>query len=219
VRIAVFNLTRVPAPVRWATASVTAAAAIVLAMLSYNSEQPSKGVQISEVKQPTHSVTAPQHTPAEVKVSQPAPQPKVVVAKPRTVAVREVRPARHRSPVRTHTEVARELNKKPGHEEFRASEIPNAEVGVNVAAEPIPTEVPENTDAALIPNPTAPAEPQEIKLSPTAEAQPEWQKKEAEALADLRTKLAARNKQRRVQVHTEPIEGKKVTVELASIRF
>ncbi len=212
VRNALEQLTRVPASARWTMASAAAAAVVLFAVMSNpglhlakHMSVPSSAPQVTASKRisPSQTTSAPKHIPvvvAEVKASpKPATHRRMIrVAKASSF---------YRTPVKPSV-------RKPA----KAAPIPRTDIDAAKKAEPIPTALPEEHVVAATP----PAEKtsQEIKIVRASNAsQTDWQKKEADSLAELRAKLAARNKQRRYEVQTEPLEGRKVSIDLASIRF
>lgn len=220
---AVTYLTRVPASARWATASAVAAVALVFAVMSYpGGSHQIAGVPAVRPHAPTTSVVATQPATSPVKPAQPAAKlGSVTVAEASHDAVSSVRLTHHRHEVAiTRTLVASRAPRKPAaHPKPRVMPIPNADVDTTNVAQSIPADQPatDNVTPAATPAPDAEKEIKIVRASNMP--QPDWQKKEEDALADLRVKLAARNKQRRYQVQVEPDQGNKVSVDLASIRF
>ena len=210
------RLAGVPASARWAMASAVAAAAVVIAMVSSPSVQ-----QIAKTPVPNSKphVTATQpSTP-----TQPAVEPKKAVA----VAVTEVKPAAAPKSVQVYRKHPVRMAKAPSHRfpakpasqsTPKVAQIPNADVDAAKNAEPIPVTPPEEHVVAV--TPPASETPQEVQIVRVSNVpQPDWTKREADSLAELNAKLAAKNKQRRYEAHSEPLEGRKVSINLASIRF
>jgi len=208
VRAAFEPVFRLPAYVRWTAASAAAAVALLIAITS----QPGLH-QATQVK--------PGAPSSGIVVKQPA-QPKVASITVTEQGIDGVRPVvrahrRHRmvasNPTVNHRAPAKPASPaKPAKVEPTETTEPSG-VGENAPA----SEAPSETNVASAATPEQPKA--EIKLARTASVQADWQKKEADALADLRAKLAARNKQRKYQVREEPITDTKYSVALGSIRF
>ena len=212
VRAMLAHLTSVPASARWAMASATAVIALVFVMMSHPGVH---RIANAPVPQSPSSVTAAQ--PATPSVITPAPKlGPVVVVETNPVLVWR---AAHR--YRRHTtRVARSSApyQAPAKPMPSVTEIPSTDVDTTKVAESIPTDTSDgNVVQAAAPGSDT---DKEIKISKASVApQPDWQKKEADSLAALRTKLAARSKQRRYEVQPETLDGRKVSIDLASIRF
>jgi hypothetical protein len=212
-RTALEQLTRVPASARWAMASVTAAAALMFVMMSH------PGVhQIANVPVPTpHSPSVTATQPATPPVVSPAPKPAPVV-------VADTAPVPVHQPIRVQRRhMVASAKTSMGHRAKQPVRTVVAKVTpkvtpIPVADEPSTSDATTNEDVAAVT--PAPETGQEIKIVRASTApQSDWQKKEADSLAELRAKLAARNKQRRYEVQPETIDGRKVSIDLASIRF
>lgn len=65
----------------------------------------------------------------------------------------------------------------------------------------------------------APEPAKEVNLAQAAPERANQIRQQNDSLAQLRAQLAAKNKNKKVQVKNDPIEGHKVSVDLASIRF
>lgn len=221
VRTSLEHLTRIPASARWATVSAAAAVAFVMLMTSHPAVH--QVAYNPPVKQQTpHSATVTPPALSQAKHSQPVPEMgRVIVA--------ETRPIIAAVTLRVHptndAKVAKELPEH-GSAATSSAQPSSAVVSLAVADEATPaTEHPVTTETPVAESNVAAATPapdtgeQEIKIVRASTSQTDWQKREADSLAELRAKLAARNKQRRYGARIEPIEGNKVPVDLASIRF
>lgn len=196
----------VPAYGRWAAAT-TATAAILLAILVARPPQ-------QAVKQPAYAPQAP------VAVTQPEVTP---TSRPPTIVIAE-QTLRHYP---SHTSIREKAVIKPPARKLMAK-IASAKVAregtplkeeVKVAGEEPPAA--ESPAAGASTNAASPAsEPvKEVKVAQAATSPADHLQQQNDSLAKLRAELAARNKHKKLQVQTDPIEGRKVTVELASIRF
>ncbi|MCX6374420.1 MAG: hypothetical protein NTU88_00015, partial [Armatimonadetes bacterium] len=210
LRAALAPLFRLPAYARWTAA---AAVALLIALAS----QPGLH-QATQVKPgaPSSGITAKQPSrPAET-------QPKVASITVTEQGIEGVRPVvrahrRHRA-VASNPALSGKATARPASSAKPAKVEPNETTEPSTIGETAPaSESPAETNVASA---TTSEQPKaEIKLARTSSVQADWQKKEADALADLRAKLAARNKQRKYQVREEPIQDTKYSVALGSVRF
>ena len=196
----------VPAYGRWAAAT-TATAAILLAILVGRSPQ-HVAKQRAHAPQSPLAVTQPEVTPAPRT-------PTIIIAEqpvrhfPSHTSIREKAvikaPARKLMAKITPAKVAREGT--PLKEEVKV-----------VGEEPPAAESPASESVTTAASP-APEPVKEVKVVQAATSPADHLQQQNDSLAKLRAELAARNKHKKLQVQTDPIEGRKVTVELASIRF
>lgn len=193
------SMWQVPQGVRWAAASVTAACALVVILVSQPGEQ--RVAHDQAVKYQANSVIAAQ--PATTAETQTAP---LVVAK---AVNRSSRMQMKHKAVVTSTLSNKASMGRPKIAKGSVETTPADEVEVAEASES------ENDAVAEQPKPNA----EEIKAAKAIAHQEARLKQEADALAEVRVQLAARNSQRNYDTHIERIEGKKYSVELASIRF
>lgn len=196
----------IPAYGRWAAATAAAAAILFAVLLSrpphYTAQRPAY--------QPQPPVaTAPQITeipmpPTESVVRQPVRNiPMHGYSHGRRPMVAEV-PARE--------QVAESVPVKP------AKAVKPLEAKVETPIPPPVTQQPAEVASEVVVAPTPPPA-KEIIIVRAADEPANRIQRENDSLAELRSKLAARNKSRRLQVKADPIVGHKVSVELASIRF
>ena len=192
------SMWQVPQGVRWAAASVTAACALVVILVSQPGEQ--RVAHDQAVKYQANSVIAAQ--PATTAETQTAP---LVVAKVVN------RSSRMHKAIVTNTLAHRTTlgQPKPAKE---IKEPVEATLNEEVVAD---ASLSADDVAAEQPKPNA----EEVRSAKAAAYQEARLKQEADALAEVRVQLAARNSRRNYDTHIERIEGKKYSVELASIRF
>lgn len=205
VRAAFEPMFRLPAYARWTAA---AAVALLIAITS----QPGLH-QATQVK--------PGAPSSGIVAKQPA-QPKVASITVTEQGIEGVRPVvrahrRHRA-VASNQTVNHKAPARPASPAKPTKVEPIETTEPSTIGETAPaSEAPAETNVASA---TTSEEPKaEIKLARTVSVQADWQKKEADALADLRAKLAAKNKQRRFEVREEPIQDTKYSVALGSVRF
>jgi hypothetical protein len=216
VRAAFEPVFRLPAYARWTAASAAAAVVLLVAI----SSQPGLH-QAAQVKRsgPSSGMAAKQ--PSRPSEMQPS-EPKVGSITVTEQGIDGVRPLlrthrRHRM-VASNPVNSPKITAKPASVAQPAKVEPTETTEPSTISETAPaSESPAETNVASA---TTSEQPKaEIKLVRTASVQADWQKKEADALADLRAKLAAKNKQRRFEVREEPIQDTKYSVALGSVRF
>ena len=206
-REALAPLFRVPAYVGW-TAAATAAAALIIGVAIHPTAHQSSGKSLS--------------TRPGVVAKQPLPSLRIVEQPSDTASKAAVAVTRH-----SHRS-SRRLTAFAGSSSSRQSPVkPSAKPPVSQdqaiadteSETPIAPTATEPTSEIASTTSTAQEQPKpEIKLVKSP-AQPDWQKKDADALAGLRTKLAEKNKQRRYEVRQTPIEEKQYSLNLASVKF
>jgi anti-sigma factor RsiW len=214
-RTALEQLTRVPASARWAMASATAAVALAFVMMSHPGTHQIATAPVHSPQSPSVTAAQPAASPAVTPASKPAP---VVVAETKAVPASQPTRAQRRHMIALAKTVThrRPAVKAPVH--TAVAKVAPKVTPIPVAEESATSDVTANQNVpAAAP---APETEQEIKIVRASVApQADWQKKEADSLAELRAKLAARNKQRRYEVQPETLDGRKVSIDLASIRF
>jgi len=215
---------RSPQYVRWSAAGVVAAGALVAILVfqpgMQRMAQGPAGVPGSPSKGTVAVRPAPGGSPQEL-ASRPIPEvPSITVTE---------RPRRgtnlHRRSVPRHAVTtakapapAKIAPPTPAAEAALPAESPGALVDAApadqllLAAEPS-----EPSDAAL--DAKRKSAPSELAVAEGPASLAARLAQDTDALADLRAKLAARNKQRKYDTHLERIEGGKYSVQLASIRF
>ena len=203
-----------PAYGRWAAAT-TAAAAILLGILvsrppHYTVSRPGYQPQPRSVavSPPAAAITLP-------KISVTPKQPTISIARqPVRVHPRQMR-GRHVAAARVHTKslVAGNATGEP------AREIVAAEEKTATPVEEAPATPSPGKEAVASVAPAEPKPVQEAKIAKVAVSPADHLKQENDSLAKLRAELAAKNKHRNLQIKVDPIEGRKVSVALASIRF
>lgn len=209
LRAALDPLFRLPVYARW-TAASAAVAALAIAVVMHPG-----------IREPL--AVKPGAPRVEIAAKQPIPPATVKPAPRIEVAVTE-EGSSPRRPHRAHP--GREIASSTAPARKTVAKSP-AKAGVTEheqAAQP-ETESPatppasESSSETVAKVSTTEEQPKpEIKLG-KAVIKPDWQQKEADALADLRTKLAARNKQRALDARQSPIEEKQYSVNLASVKF
>lgn len=195
----------VPAYLRWAGASVAVVAILLVAITHHpTTNAPSSATPKVAVTQPTSTVASPAET-----------APKVAAAVREQSAVSRSRPVVNRVVV-AHKPVPRKAAVKPASKPSPTDEGSGSPSEVEPSASPSDAETP----VASASTADAPQEQPktEIKLAKSP-SQTDWQKRESDALAGVRAKLAERNKQRRYEVRETPIEERQYSFNLASVRF
>lgn len=199
------RLTLTPAPVRWAAAS---AAVILVTLAALNN--------VSMIKTPVKTpvaVNSPSPTqPLPVVAAQPMQEPATAANPSQTVRAAVRRVYSHRRSSATVAKANNHTANTLGKPKMQAvADVPT----------PIEEQSPTNEDSSptTVATTPVPTEEKEIKVAGTPSEQADTVKRNEDALADLRAKLAARNKHRRYQVQADPVQVQKVTIELASIKF
>lgn len=225
LRAALEPLMRAPAYARWA--AVTAAAGVLIAVFVFQpgmERHPLFGLHPPSSETIATQPGAPEDSGARVGATQPAPETGGVTVVERPVRTprlyREARPARELAGVATsaadrlvdETMALAEADEDAGTLALGTETVPATEV----ASEP-PPETPASVDvASALRGLESAGEKAETEKTSPALGRLE---QEGDALAELRAQIAARNKQKRHEVRLEPVEGRKYSVALASIRF
>lgn len=196
----------IPAYGRWAAATAAAAAILFAVLLSrpphYTAQRPAYQPQppvatvpqITEIPTPTTMNVARQPVRNIPRHRDSQIEPPMVAETPKQVQVAKSVPA--------------------GAE----AEANPVEAKVETPIPPPVTQQPAEVASEVVVAPT-PSPAKEIIIVRAADEPANRIQRENDSLAELRSKLAARNKSRRLQVKADPIVGHKVSVELASIRF
>ena len=189
---------------RWA-ASAAVAAAILLAILV--SRPPHQ-----TANQPTDRPQPPIAVHPEF-VERPTQSPGAVIArKPvKSHPRREHRPRVEIAMLPAKKPVAKAAPIKP------ARKLIETKADLAVSSPPAAEQAAPETSTTVAS--AAPEPAKEVKVAQAATKPADSIQKENDSLAQLRAQLAAKNKNKKVQVKNDPIEGHKVSVALASIRF
>ncbi len=225
LRAAFEPVIRAPAYARWA--AVTVAAGVLIAVLVFQpgmERQPPFGPPQPSDETIATGPAAPEDTGGQVGATEPALEAGGITVVERPVRTprlhREVRPARELAGVATsagdrpvdETAALADADEDAETLALGTETVPATEV----ASEPAP-ETPESVDvASALRGLESAGEKVETEKDSPALGRLE---QEGDALAELRAQIAARNKQKRHEVRVEPVEGRKYSVALASIRF
>jgi len=209
LRAALDPLFRLPVYARW-TAASAAAAVLAIAVVLHPGI---RGPLVVKPGSPRVEIAAKQPSPPTSATVKPAPRIEVAVTEEGSFARRPHRARLSRGIASSNVparKIAAKSPAKAGIAEHEAAASPEPATETAPASEPS-SEVAKASTTEEQPT-------REIKLG-KAVTKPDWQQKEADALADLRGKLAARNKQRTLDVRQSPIEEKQYSVNLASVKF
>ena len=193
----------IPAYGRWAAAA-TAAAGILLVILTSG---PSRQI----ANQPSYRPEPPAVVQPEITEEPQSPTSVAVAEQP----VKSYSAHLHRR----HTAVAKASAKAAVAKITPAKNVRPVEIKTGVPADGPPALEPPASEAVANVASPGPEPVKGVEVAKTAPKPADSFQKENDSLAQLRAQLAIRNKNKKLQVKADPLEGHKVSIDLASVRF